>query len=57
MDTPNTTAAYIVHPSFDNPVPLNHRDPVHALINELCFEGQLPEFKIVLGPQVELPKN
>ncbi len=54
MDTPNTTACYINHESFDEPVPLNYRDPVHALINELCFEGKLPEFTILLGPQVEL---
>jgi hypothetical protein len=36
-------------------VPVNYRDPIHVAFGEMIFEGKLPEFKVVLGPQIELP--
>jgi hypothetical protein len=56
METPNTTAAYINHESFDEPMPLNYRDQLHVLIGELAMEGKMPGFEILLGPQVTLPR-
>jgi hypothetical protein len=54
MDTPNTTASYISHANFEEPVPLNYRDEIHVLLAELILEGRAPEFKLLLGPQIEL---
>jgi hypothetical protein len=56
METRNTTAAYfIIRENFEEPVPVNYRDPIHVAFGEMIFEGKLPEFKVVLGPQIELP--
>lgn len=56
MDKPNITATYIHHPSFDEPVPLNYRDPIHHALSVLCLEGKAPEFQILVGPSVELSR-
>jgi hypothetical protein len=56
MDKPNITSTYIHHADFDEPVPLNYRDPIHYAISVLCLEGKAPEFRILVGPQVVLPR-
>lgn len=56
MEKPNTTASYIHHESFSEPVPLNYRDPIHVALGEACMEGRAPGFEILLGRQVELPR-
>lgn len=56
MDKPNITRTYIHHESFDEPVPLNYRDPIHHALLDLCLEGKTPEFQILVGPSVELSR-
>lgn len=55
-DKPVTTAGYINHAKFEEPVPYDHRDKLHVLLAELIFDGYLPELQFLLGPQVELAR-
>ena len=56
MNKRNTTASYFNHPNFEEPIPLNYNDPIHCELADLCFEGKAPEFTILIGPQIELPR-
>jgi hypothetical protein len=56
MNKRNTTASYFNHPNFEEPIPLNYNDPIHCELANLCFEGKAPEFTILIGPQIELPR-